>query len=69
MEQMIIHSDNTASDMLIDLVGTAQVNAVVAGLVPQGFGRITSAVAKTALVAVKRPSGETAASTASTLRP
>jgi beta-lactamase class A len=42
MEQMIIHSDNTASDMLIDLVGTAQINVVVAGLVPQGFGRITS---------------------------
>ena len=42
MEQMIIHSDNTASDMLIDLVGVAKVNAVVTSLVPQGFGRITS---------------------------
>jgi beta-lactamase class A len=41
MEQMIIHSDNTASDMLIDLVGAAEVNATVASLVPQGFGRIT----------------------------
>ena len=42
MEQMIIYSDNTASDMLIDLVGAAEVNATVASLVPQGFGRITS---------------------------
>ena len=42
MEQMIIYSDNTASDMLIDLVGAAEVNASVASLVPQGFGRITS---------------------------
>ena len=42
LEQMIIHSDNTASDMLIDLVGVAEVNAVVTSLVPQGFGRITS---------------------------
>jgi beta-lactamase class A len=42
MEQMIIHSDNTASDMLIDLVGAAEVNATVASLVPQGFGRITA---------------------------
>jgi len=42
MEQMMIHSDNTASDMLIDLVGAAEVNATVASLVPQGFGRITS---------------------------
>ena len=42
MEQMIIFSDNTASDMLIDLVGAAEVNATTASLVPQGFGRITS---------------------------
>ena len=42
MEQMIIYSDNTASDMLIDLVGAAEVNATVASLVPEGFGRITS---------------------------
>ena len=42
LEQMIIFSDNTASDMLIDLVGAAEVNATVASLVPRGFGRITS---------------------------
>ena len=42
LEQMIIHSDNTASDMLIDLVGIAEVNAVVESLVPGRFGRITS---------------------------
>ena len=29
LEQMIVHSDNTASDMLIGLVGIAEVNAVV----------------------------------------
>ncbi len=43
LEQMIIHSDNTASDTLIDLVGIADVNAVVAQLVSEGgFRRITS---------------------------
>jgi beta-lactamase class A len=42
LEQMIIHSDNTASDMLIDLVGIAEVNAVVESLVPGRFRRITS---------------------------
>lgn len=42
LEQMIIHSDNTASDVLIDLVGIAEVNNVVAALVPDGFQRITS---------------------------
>ena len=41
LEQMIVHSDNTASDMLIDLVGIAEVNAVVRSLVPEGFERIT----------------------------
>ncbi len=42
LEQMIIHSDNTASDMLIGLVGLDAVNAVVQGAVPGGFGPITS---------------------------
>ncbi len=42
MEQMIIHSDNTASDMLIGLVGADEVNGVVTSLVPRGFGRITT---------------------------
>ena len=42
LEQMILYSDNTASDMLIDLVGVAEVNAVVESLVPGRFGRITS---------------------------
>jgi beta-lactamase class A len=42
IDQMIIHSDNTATDMLIDLVGVRQVNDVVTSLVPQGFGRITT---------------------------
>lgn len=41
MDQMLIHSDNTASDMLISLVGLEAVNAVTAELVPQGFGPIT----------------------------
>ncbi|WP_235579186.1 serine hydrolase [Pseudorhodoferax sp. Leaf274] len=41
LEQMIIHSDNTASDMLIGLVGLEQVNAVVTEVAPAGFGPIT----------------------------
>jgi beta-lactamase class A len=41
LEQMMLYSDNTASDMLIDLVGIAEVNAVVESLVPGRFGRIT----------------------------
>nr|WP_145547657.1 serine hydrolase [Variovorax boronicumulans] len=41
LEQMVIHSDNTASDMLIGLVGLAQVNAVAAEVAPGGFGSIT----------------------------
>lgn len=42
VEQMIIYSDNTASDMLIGLVGIGAVNALVAELVPHGFERITT---------------------------
>lgn len=42
IDQMIIHSDNTATDMLIDLVGVREVNEVVTSLVPRGFGRITT---------------------------
>ncbi len=42
LEQMIVYSDNTATDMLIGLVGIGTVNAVVQSLVPRGFGRITS---------------------------
>ncbi|MBA3624540.1 MAG: serine hydrolase [Methylibium sp.] len=44
LDQMIIHSDNTASDMLIGLVGIGEVNALMLSLVPEGFGRITSLV-------------------------
>lgn len=42
LEQMIVHSDNTASDMLIDMVGINEVNALVRGIIPKGFQRITS---------------------------
>jgi len=42
IEQMIIYSDNTASDMLIGLVGLRAVNALVQELVPQGMERITT---------------------------
>ncbi|APW35900.1 serine hydrolase [Rhodoferax koreense] len=42
LNQMIVYSDNTASDMLIGLVGIDAVNAVVHELVPQGFQRITT---------------------------
>jgi len=42
LEQMMAYSDNTASDMLIELVGLSNVNETVASLVPQGFGPITT---------------------------
>ncbi len=42
LEQMIVQSDNTASDMLIDLVGLREVNDVVASLAPTGIQRITT---------------------------
>lgn len=42
LNQMIVYSDNTASDMLIGLVGIDAVNALVLELVPQGFQRITT---------------------------
>lgn len=41
LEQMIVYSDNTATDMLIGLVGLEQVNAVTAEVAPAGFGPIT----------------------------
>lgn len=47
LEQMMVHSDNTASDVLIGLVGLRQVNALVRSVVPdsvirQGFRPITT---------------------------
>ena len=42
LEQMIVHSDNIATDMLIDLVGLPEVNALVRLLVPEGLQRITT---------------------------
>lgn len=42
LEQMIVYSDNTASDMLIDLVGLHEVNAVAQAVAPGAFGRITT---------------------------
>ncbi len=42
LEQMIVYSDNTASDMLIGLVGLRAVNALVDELVPHGIERITT---------------------------
>jgi beta-lactamase class A len=42
LEQMLIYSDNTASDMLIGLVGIQAVNDLVQSLVPEGFERITT---------------------------
>lgn len=42
LEQMIIHSDNTASDLLIRKVGLRNVNATVARLVSAGFHEITT---------------------------
>jgi len=42
LEQMIIHSDNTASDLLIRKVGLRKINATVARLVSNGFREITT---------------------------
>lgn len=42
MEQMIIHSDNTASDLLIKKVGLDSVNRLVQEIAPDGFHPITS---------------------------
>lgn len=42
LEQMMSFSDNTASDMLISLVGLEAVNAAVESLVPGEFGPITT---------------------------
>lgn len=42
IEQMLTVSDNTASDMLIRLVGLEAVNELVRELVPEGFGLITT---------------------------
>ncbi len=42
LEQMIVHSDNTASDMLIRAVGIARVNAVAAELIAARGVEITS---------------------------
>lgn len=42
LEQMLIHSDNAASDLLIRRVGLERVNERVRALVPGGFGPITT---------------------------
>lgn len=42
LEQMLIYSDNTASDMLIRLVGLDAVNAMLQEQIPQGFGKVTT---------------------------
>jgi beta-lactamase class A len=42
MEQMLVHSDNTASDLLIRLVGIDRVNAMVKEQIPSGFYPITT---------------------------
>lgn len=42
MEQMLTVSDNTATDMLIRLVGIERVNDLVSELVPEGLGLVTT---------------------------
>lgn len=42
IEQSLTYSDNTATDMLIRLVGLDAVNELVRELVPDGFGTITT---------------------------
>ena len=42
MREMLIHSDNTASDLLIRRVGLGRINDLVTSRWPGGFGRITT---------------------------
>lgn len=42
LEQMLTVSDNTASDLLIRLVGLERVNQLLQDLVPDGFGPVTT---------------------------
>jgi len=42
LDQMLISSDNTASDLLIRAVGLEQVNHVMRELVPEGLGDVTT---------------------------
>ena len=42
IEQMIVYSDNTASDMLIELVGLDAVNALAQTIIPGGIRPITT---------------------------
>ena len=42
LEEMLIHSDNTASDLLIRQVGLERINQLVQSTVPGGFGTITT---------------------------
>ena len=42
LEQMLVHSDNTATDVLIRRLGIERVNAVASELMPGGCGRITT---------------------------
>ncbi len=42
LEQMLMLSDNTASDLLIRLVGLERVNQLLEDLVPGGFGPVTT---------------------------
>lgn len=41
MDQMLIHSDNTASDLLIRLVGLENINRLRTDVLPSGFTEIT----------------------------
>lgn len=42
LEQTIVHSDNTSSDLLIGAAGLGNVEALVRSLVPRGFERMTT---------------------------
>ncbi|MGE0527968.1 MAG: serine hydrolase [Bdellovibrionales bacterium] len=42
LEQMLIYSDNTATDLLIRTVGLQNINTRVKKLIPEGFGEITT---------------------------
>ncbi len=42
LELMLIESDSTATDLLIDRIGVRELNSRVKRMMPQGFGQLTS---------------------------
>lgn len=42
LEQMMVESDNTATDLLIKKLGLENINSYVTNLIPKGFNKVTS---------------------------